>query len=247
MGTKPGDLYLGQVLDAESSRPMGARLNLPSHQLTTHGVIVGMTGSGKTGLGVVLLEEILSAGIPALILDPKGDMGNLLLNFPAFLAQDFEPWVDRGEARRKGVTTDQLAEETARLWQHGLSASGIESGRMDRLRREVDFRVITPGSSAGISLNVLGSLSPPGVSLDEDAETVRDEIEGLVSGILVMAGLDTDPSPAGSTSSSPTSWSTHGGRGSPWSWPPSSARSSNPRSAAWGCLTWTPSFPSGTG
>lgn len=193
MGRKPGDLYLGQVLDAESSQPMGARLNLPSHQLTTHGVIVGMTGSGKTGLGVVLLEEILSAGIPALILDPKGDMGNLLLNFPAFRTQDFEPWVDHGEARRKGITTDQLAEETARRWQEGLAASGIESGRMERLRREVDFRVITPGSSAGVSLNVLGNLSPPGVSLDEDAETVRDEIEGLVSGILVMAGLDTDP------------------------------------------------------
>jgi hypothetical protein len=193
MGKKPGDLYLGQALDPESSQPTGTRLHLPSHQLTTPGVIVGMTGSGKTGLGVVLLEEILSSGIPALILDPKGDMGNLLLNFPAFRPQDFEPWIDDGEARRKGISPGQLAEETARLWQQGLAASGIEADRMERLRRDVDLRVITPGSSAGIPLNVLGNLDPPGVSLEEDPETVRDEIEGLVSGILVMAGLDTDP------------------------------------------------------
>jgi hypothetical protein len=193
MGKKPGDLYLGQALDSESSQPTGTRLHLPSHQLTTHGVIVGMTGSGKTGLGVILLEEILSAGIPALILDPKGDMGNLLLNFPAFRPQDFEPWIDGGEARRKGITPGQLAEEKARLWQQGLAASGVEPERMERLRRNVDLRVITPGSSAGIPLNVLGNLAPPGVSLEEDPETVRDEIEGLVSGILVMAGLDSDP------------------------------------------------------
>ena len=109
MGNKSGDLYLGQMLDESSAEPTGTQLDLPSHRLTTHGVIVGMTGSGKTGLGIVLLEEILSSGVPALILDPKGDMGNLLLNFPSFEPGHFEPWVDEGEARRKGITTDELA------------------------------------------------------------------------------------------------------------------------------------------
>jgi hypothetical protein len=193
MGQKPGDLYLGQLLDENTSEPTDARLQLPSHGLTTHGVIVGMTGSGKTGLGVVLLEEILSAGIPALILDPKGDMGNLLLNFPTFDPQEFQPWVDEGEARRKGMSTSELAENTATLWKEGLARSGIDPERMEALRRNVDFRILTPGSTAGIPLNVIGDLSPPTLSWDEDAETVRDEIEGLVSGILVMAGMDPDP------------------------------------------------------
>jgi len=193
MGQKPGDLYLGHLLDEQTSEPTDGRLHLPSHRLTTHGVIVGMTGSGKTGLGMVLLEEILSAGIPALILDPKGDMGNLLLNFPSFDPGAFKPWVDEGEARRKGISTSELAEGTATLWKEGLERSGVTPERMEELTRSVDFQIITPGSTAGIPLNVIGDLSPPSLSMDEDAETVRDEIEGLVSGILVMADIDADP------------------------------------------------------
>jgi len=193
MGQTEGDLYLGHVLNEATSEATEVELRLPSHELTTHGVIVGMTGSGKTGLGVVLLEEVLSQGIPALILDPKGDMGNLLLNFPTFDPAEFRPWIDEGEAHRTGVSPDELARETAVRWEKGLARDGIDPAWMDGLKSKVDFRLFTPGSGAGIPLNVIGDLAPPSISWEVEGEAVRDEIEGLVSGLLVMADLDPDP------------------------------------------------------
>ncbi len=182
----PGALYLGRG-------PDGAPLELPARDLTTHGVIVGMTGSGKTGLGIILLEELLASGVPCLVLDPKGDMGNLLLNFPDFRPGDFEPWVDPGEARRKGVDTAELAASTARSWQEGLARSQVPPERMRRVRDGAEVRLITPGSGAGIPLNLVGDLGAPAGDWDADAELLRDEIEGLVSGLLVLAGIDADP------------------------------------------------------
>ncbi len=193
MTRKPGSLYLGQVLDPASGERTDDRLELDSDRLTTHGVIVGMTGSGKTGLGIVLVEEILASGVPVLILDPKGDMGNLLLNFPSFDPDDFEPWVDEGEANRKGISIAELATKEAAKWEKGLGGSGLGADDLRALRNGVDVRIITPGSTAGIPLNMVGNLSPPDVSFDEHGETIRDEIEGLVSGLLVMAGIDADP------------------------------------------------------
>ena len=182
----PGSLYLGRT-------PEGEPLELPARDLTTHGVIVGMTGSGKTGLGIILLEELLASGVPCLVLDPKGDMGNLLLNFPDFRPGDFEPWVDPGEARREGIDTAELAAATARKWQEGLARSGVSPDRMRRVRDGAEIRLITPGSRAGIPLNLVGDLGAPEGDWAQDAELLRDEIEGLVSGVLVMAGLDADP------------------------------------------------------
>ncbi|MDH3424227.1 MAG: DUF87 domain-containing protein, partial [Gemmatimonadota bacterium] len=183
----------GQILDTETGERSEERLALDSDRLTTHGVIVGMTGSGKTGLGIVLIEEILASGIPALILDPKGDMGNLLLNFPTFDPADFEPWVDAGEAKRKDLSASELAAQEAAKWKKGLAGSGIDAARMRSLKDGVDIRILTPGSTAGIPLNMVGDLTPPDVSFDEHGETIRDEIEGLVSGLLVMAGIEADP------------------------------------------------------
>lgn len=159
-----------------------------SGNLTTHGVIVGMTGSGKTGLGVVMLEEALLSGVPTLIIDPKGDMGNLLLSFPNLLPTDFMPWISESEANGDAANA---AVEKAQMWKDGLARSGIEPERIQRLRDTVDFSIYTPGSQSGIPLNIIGSLNAPGE--DSDAESMQDEIEGYASSLLALVGIDTDP------------------------------------------------------
>ncbi len=156
--------------------------------LTTHGVIVGMTGSGKTGLGIVMLEEALSSGVPTLIIDPKGDMGNLMLTFPQLLPTDFMPWISESEA---GGDPAEAAVAKAQLWKTGLERSGIEPSRISALRDSVDFTIYTPGSSAGIPLNIIGDLDAPADGSDE--ESMQDEIEGFVSALLGLVGIEADP------------------------------------------------------
>ena len=175
-----GHLYLGRNGEDEN-------IQYEAADLTTHGVIVGMTGSGKTGLGVIMLEEALLEGIPTLIIDPKGDMGNLLLTFPDLAASDFAPWVDD--------ETDPAA--TADLWRSGLDRSGIGPDRIGRLRSGCDMTIYTPGSGAGVPLNVIGSMAALSRSDGDDditfAETKHDEIEGLVSSLLGLIGVNSDP------------------------------------------------------
>lgn len=187
-----GQLFLGGVLDPETGEQT-EHLTYDARDLTTHGVIVGMTGSGKTGLGIIALEEALLSGIPTLVIDPKGDMGNLLLNFPSFDPAAFEPWVDAAEAERKGITASDLAASTAEMWKSGLEGWGIGSDRMRELGMNAGFSIYTPGSSAGIPLNIVGSLAAPDIDWATDAETGRDEIEGFVSSLLVLAGIAADP------------------------------------------------------
>ncbi len=161
--------------------------------LTTHGVIVGMTGSGKTGLGIVLLEEALSAGVPVLALDPKGDLGNLLLTFPDLSPASFAPWVEESKAREAGVSVEEHAAQVAIQWKEGLAASGIGPERIQALRDSAELTIYTPGSSAGVPLNLIGSLRAPPLSWETDAETLRDEIEGTVSSLLGLVGIAGDP------------------------------------------------------
>ena len=186
-------MFLGGRIDPDSGERTDDNLTYEARDLTTHGVIVGMTGSGKTGLGVIALEEALQSGIPTLVIDPKGDMGNLLLNFPAFRPDDFRPWIDEAEADREGITPDELAAKTADLWKTGLEGWGISGDDMRALGTKADFAIYTPGSGAGIPLNIVGSLEAPSIDWDSDAETGRDEIEGFVSSVLVLAGIDADP------------------------------------------------------
>ncbi len=185
-----GSFYLGgQVADGDADP--NAPVMYDSSHLTTHGVIVGMTGSGKTGLAIDLLEEALLSGVPALIIDPKGDIGNLLLTFPDLSAADFAPWVNEGDANAKGVSVDQFASDTAEMWRNGLADWGITSDRIRTLREKAHFTIYTPGSNAGVPLNLIGNLEAPGDNADPEA--TQDEIESFVSSVLGMISVDADP------------------------------------------------------
>lgn len=192
METEAGEFYLGGMVDPVSGG-RSVPLVYDSDNLVTHGVIVGMTGSGKTGLGIDLLEEALRSRIPCLILDPKGDMGNLRLIFPDFEPSDFAPWVDPAEAERASTSVEELAAETATMWKEGLASWGIGPERMREVRDGSRITIYTPGSTAGVPINILGSLAAPPVSWEEHAEDLRDEIEGFVSSLLVLAGIEADP------------------------------------------------------
>jgi Helicase HerA, central domain len=185
------DFLLGGQIDPGKHVRTDALTTVASGDFTTHGVIVGMTGSGKTGLGIVLVEEALSAGVPALLIDPKGDLTNLCLTFPQLAATDFEPWVNEGDASKAGQSVPDFAAAQAKAWTDGLSGWGIAPDRIASLRDTVAFTIYTPGSSAGVALNIVGSLQAPAdVS---DAEIVGDEIEGFVSGLLSLVDIDSDP------------------------------------------------------
>jgi hypothetical protein len=188
MDVEKGHLYIG----VGAGEPMEPFV-FDSADFTTHGVVVGMTGSGKTGLAVTILEEALLNGIPCFILDPKGDMGNLLLNFPDFAPSDFRPWVDDAEAERQGVTPDQLASDIANSWKEGLAGAGITPERMTELRDGSDMTIYTPGSGAGVGLNVLGSMKAPALDWATQGELINDEIEAFVSSLLSLAGIESDP------------------------------------------------------
>ncbi|MCU1365457.1 MAG: hypothetical protein JWN39_1096, partial [Ilumatobacteraceae bacterium] len=185
------DFLIGGQIDPAKHERTGTTTSIASGDLTTHGMIVGMTGSGKTGLGIVIIEDALRAGVPALLIDPKGDLTNLCLTFPNLTAADFEPWVNEGDAQKAGQTVADFAAAQAKAWTDGLAGWSLGPADIAALRSNVEFTIYTPGSSAGVGINIVGSLQAPADA--SDPEVVGDEIDGFVSGLLGLVGIDADP------------------------------------------------------
>ena len=186
--------YLGKQYDLKNKKLLDTPILYDPADLTTHAVVMGMTGSGKTGLCVDMLEEAAMQGIPAIMIDPKGDLTNLLLHFPELAPDDFEPWIDPDEARRDGKDVKALAAEKAESWKKGLADWGIGKADMEQLSTAVEYALYTPGSEAGLPVNVLSSFACPDMDWAANAEILRDRIASTVTGVLGLVGLtDIDP------------------------------------------------------
>src|SRR3972149_11702522 len=193
METK-GKFYLGRIYDTKKRKTTDKPLLYDPNDLVTHGVVFGMTGSGKTGLCIDLLEEAALNGIPALMIDPKGDITNALLHFPLLRPEDFEPWVNPDEARRAGKSPGEVAAETAERWRSGLAEWGITPQRIQQLADSVEFAVYTPGSDTGLPVNILTSLSAPKGDWEENKEIMRERTSSTATAILGLVGYeDIDP------------------------------------------------------
>jgi len=209
---KLGVFYLGKKYDISNKKTSNDELILyDSKDLTTHEVCVGMTGSGKTGLGIVVLEEAIIDGIPAIIIDPKGDMGNLLLTFPDLTGENFEPWVNPADASDK-ESTKEYAKQEAEKWKKGLTEWNQDGARIKRLRESADFVIYTPGSNSGIPVSILKSFEVPPKEIMQDSEALREKISSTVTSLLSLVGIDANPIESRNTSSYLQSWNIRGRR-----------------------------------
>lgn len=190
---KLGAFYMGREYDVATKAMAESLVMYDSKDLVTHGVVLGMTGSGKTGLCLALLEEAAMDGVPVIAIDPKGDIGNLLLQFPNLSAEEFKPWVNEDDARRKERTVDEHAANQAEIWAKGLADWGQGKERIQALRDKVDMAIYTPGSNAGLPVSILSSLDAPSEEVMEDREMLADRIESTVSSMLGLMGVEADP------------------------------------------------------
>lgn len=185
-----GVFYLGRRYDADAKKSTDELVLYDSKDLVTHALCVGMTGSGKTGLGIAVIEEAAIDGVPVIVIDPKGDLTNLLLTFPDLRSEDFAPWVNDDDARRAGKTPAEFAADQAGRWAKGLSDWGEDGARIKRLRDAAEFRLYTPGSTAGLPVSVFTSFERPPI---DDPELLRERVQTAVSSLLTLAGLDVEP------------------------------------------------------
>ena len=190
---KLGAFYLGKRYDMEAKTLTDEPVLYDSKDLTTHAAIIGMTGSGKTGLGIGILEEAALDHIPVIAIDPKGDMGNLLLTFPQLKPEDFRPWVNERTALDKGQTPDEFAAAQAALWKKGLGQWGQTGKRIAQLRKNAELAIYTPGSNSGLPVSVLHSFDAPDQSLIDDIDLYRERVQATATGILTLLGMDADP------------------------------------------------------
>ncbi|MGW8284711.1 MAG: ATP-binding protein [Candidatus Deferrimicrobiaceae bacterium] len=190
---KLGVFYLGREFDLAENALKDDLVLYDSRDLVTHAVCVGMTGSGKTGLCVGLLEEAVIDGIPAIVVDPKGDLANLLLTFPDLTDADFLPWINEEDARRKGVSPQEYAGRQAALWKKGLAEWGQDGARVRKLKDSAEFAIYTPGSTAGLPVSILKSFSFPGKAVTDDSEMLGERIATTVTSLLNLLGVEADP------------------------------------------------------
>ncbi|MHB8135999.1 MAG: ATP-binding protein [Anaerolineaceae bacterium] len=188
------DFYIGRKYDPGTKSLTTESIQYDPADLTTHMFVTGMTGSGKTGLCISIMEEAALQRIPAIIIDPKGDLTNLILHFPQFLSSDFEPWIDPEAAKREGKSTTQMAEETAANWKKGLSDWGIAPDELEELSHAVNFSIYTPGSTSGLPINILSSFAAPEIPWEENQENLRERISSNITALLGLIGFsDIDP------------------------------------------------------
>jgi hypothetical protein len=190
---KLGVFYLGREYDIAAGKPADDMILYDARDLVTHAVCVGMTGSGKTGLCIDLIEEAAIDNIPAILIDPKGDLPNLLLTFPELRGEDFLPWINQDDAVRKGLSPEEYAEQQAELWTKGLAGWGQDGQRIARLRDAAEFLVYTPGSSAGLPVSILKSFAAPTTQIIEEPELLQERISTTVTSLLGLIGIQADP------------------------------------------------------
>ncbi|HWR64257.1 MAG TPA: ATP-binding protein, partial [Candidatus Thermoplasmatota archaeon] len=190
---KLGVFYLGRLYDIRNKLQLDDLLLYDSKDLVTHAICIGMTGSGKTGLCVSLIEEAAIDGIPTIAIDPKGDITNLLLTFPELRQQDFAPWINEEDAIKKGMSSEAYAEQQAILWRNGLLKWGQDGKRIQRLHESADFVIYTPGSNAGVPISILKSFSAPPLGIRDDNELLQERITTTVTSLLGLLGINADP------------------------------------------------------
>src|SRR5688572_7017920 len=190
---KLGLFYLGRRVDPATGTPLPEPVLYDSRDLVTHAVCVGMTGSGKTGLCLNILEEAAIDGVPVIAIDPKGDLGNLLLTFPGLSAEEFEPWIDPDEARRAGRDPKAFAAAEAQRWKEGLAEWGQDGARIKKLRESAEFAIYTPGSRAGTPVSILSSFAAPPAAAREDSELLAERAAGTATSLIALAVIDAPP------------------------------------------------------